>query len=255
MRVLPYSSETFHLGSSLHKYVFFLRSIVQPVINHLWDAEIEQIELWASECSSASVQLVRSGLFPCSPIFPTLAVDIRELDFVRRLFLRIAPNYTAWCSAATDFLAAQGYQLPGEDPLRRRFANALQWFMSLHDMSSAQIDTILHGVRADLIPSSSVTGTYRSPAAHCDHATTEAASQEASSDSDTDTIRPKRRQVTVEEVADEDLEESNSRKRNRENSSEEEEWDPSTSDLRFSPLARPSEYLRTRCPLCFGGRW
>ncbi|KAF9070970.1 hypothetical protein BDP27DRAFT_1193179, partial [Rhodocollybia butyracea] len=88
----------------------------------------------------ASVQLVRSGLFPCSPIFPTLAVDICLPDFVRRLFLRIAPNYTAWCSAATDFLSSQGYHLPGDDPLRRRFANALQWFISLNDMTSTHID-------------------------------------------------------------------------------------------------------------------
>ncbi|KAF9073004.1 hypothetical protein BDP27DRAFT_1216538, partial [Rhodocollybia butyracea] len=91
--------------------------------------KIEQIELWASECSSASVQLVCSGLFPCSPIFPTLTVDIRELDFVQRLFLHIAPNYTAWCSTMSDFLAAQGYHLPGDNPLQRCFANALQWFM------------------------------------------------------------------------------------------------------------------------------
>ncbi|KAF9070217.1 hypothetical protein BDP27DRAFT_1382877 [Rhodocollybia butyracea] len=156
------------------------------------ELELEQIELWPSECSKASVQLVHSGLFPCSPIFLTLAIDIRVLDFVWRLFLRIAPNYTAWCSAATDFLGAQGYHLPGNDPLRRHFANALlQWFMLLVDMTSARINSILHGVRADLVPGSSVTGTYRSPAEHCGET-------------------PK---VTEE----------------------------------------PSEYLRTCCPLCFGG--
>ncbi|KAJ3831374.1 hypothetical protein F5878DRAFT_502469, partial [Lentinula raphanica] len=113
-------------------------------------SKIEQVELWASDCSKAAVQLIRSGLFPCSPIFPTLAVDIRVLDFVRRLFLRIAPNYTAWCTAAIDFLAAQGYRLPGEDPLRQRFANALQWFMSLHDKVNTQIDRVLQHSRQEI---------------------------------------------------------------------------------------------------------
>ncbi|KAJ3979061.1 hypothetical protein F5890DRAFT_1421892, partial [Lentinula detonsa] len=80
-------------------------------------SKIEQVRLWASSCHSAALQLVRSGLFPCSPVYPTLAVDIRVLDFVRRLFLRIAPNYTAWCSAVVDFLSSQGYHLPGDDPL------------------------------------------------------------------------------------------------------------------------------------------
>ncbi|KAF9060551.1 hypothetical protein BDP27DRAFT_1169169, partial [Rhodocollybia butyracea] len=74
-------------------------------------SKFKQIELWASECTKASVQLVHSGLFPCSPIFPTLAVDIRVLDFIWRFFLQIVPNYTAWCGTATDFLATQGYYL------------------------------------------------------------------------------------------------------------------------------------------------
>jgi hypothetical protein len=198
------------------------------------------------------VQLVRSGLFPCSPIFPTFAVDIRVLDFVRRLFCRIAPNYTAWCSAATEFLGAQGYHLPGDDPLRRRFANALQWFMSLVDMTSARIDSILHEVRADLVASSAVTGTYRSPAEHCGETPTETGE---STDSENDTDREQRNRVTFEEVVDEEVEPREARKRNREDSSDEDEWDPSASDARPEPLARPTEYLRTRCPLCFGGSW
>jgi hypothetical protein len=222
------------------------------LINHFVDAEIEQIDLWASDCSSASVQLVRSGLFPCSPIFPTLAVDIRVVDFVRRLFSRIAPNYTAWCSAVTDFLGAQGYHLPGDDPLRRCFANALQWFISLNDMTSAHVDNIVHRVRADLIPCSSLNGTYRSPAAHCDRPTL-TLTEEQPSDSDSETPWRNNRGVTLEEVIDKEAEENGSQKRTRENSSDEEEWDPSGSESRSTALGRPTEYLCTRCPLCFGG--
>ncbi|KAE9384417.1 hypothetical protein BT96DRAFT_960902 [Gymnopus androsaceus JB14] len=178
-------------------------------------SKIEQIELWASECSSASIQLIRSGLFPCSPVYPTLAVDIRVLDFVRRLFLRIAPNYTAWCSAATDFLASQGYHLPGDDPLRRRFANALQWFMSLSDMATARIDTTL---QRDVV------------------------------DEEVEEMETRKRPMLAHATSALPLRTS-SMKRTDSDSSD--EWDPSEEQV---PLSRPSEYLRSRCPLCFGGK-
>ncbi|KAJ3743316.1 hypothetical protein EV360DRAFT_90237 [Lentinula raphanica] len=166
-------------------------------------SKIEQIDLWSSDCSKAAVQLICSGLFPCSPVYPTLAVDIRVLDFVRRLFLHIAPNYTAWCSTALDFLASQGYHLPGDDPLRRQFANALQWFMSLHDRVTTEIDTVLeHQLLVRIV-----------------------------------VIR--RRGCHRIEVLN-----SNTHER------DEEKNDSFEFDL---PLSRPTEYLRARCPACFGG--
>lgn len=38
--------------------------------------EMEQIELWVSDCAKAAVQLLQNGLFPCSPVYPTIAIDI-----------------------------------------------------------------------------------------------------------------------------------------------------------------------------------
>ncbi|KAJ3792094.1 hypothetical protein GGU11DRAFT_865191 [Lentinula aff. detonsa] len=207
-------------------------------------SKIERIELWASECSTAAVQLVRSGLFPCSPIYPTLAVDIRLLDFVRRLFLRIAPNYTAWCGAASDFLAAQGFYLPGDDPLRRRFANALQWFMSLYDMAT-------NSVREEFVPASSTAASQLSPHAHCD-VTPRTTAEEGHAG-------PARRRVSVEEVVNEE-ELRDTRKRGREECDEQDPFE--CSDLAeeiekerefYSPLSRPTEYLHSRCLACFGG--
>ncbi len=215
----------------------------------------------ASECSLAAVQLVTSGLFPCSPIYPTLAVDIRVLDFVRRLFLRIAPNVTAWCNTVTDFLACQGYGLPGEDPLRRRFANALQWYMSLHDMTTCNIDTKLNEVRAELIPEANVP-------------TNTPPSNDGSDDEDDDPPAPTRRSgMTVEEVpdddhmsveegADEDEEEEEEaeevlqgrkHRRSSDTDSEEEEESGEGADAEGPRRMRPSEYLCAQCPLCFGG--
>lgn len=214
----------------------------------IYTIEIEQIELWASECSSASIQLIRSGLFPCSPVFPSLAVDIRVLDFVRRLFLRIAPNYTAWCNAATDFLASQGYHLPGDDPLRRRFANALQWYMCLNDMATASIDRALQRVRTENILEAYNPPSPLSPKVHCQ----DDRDPQKAEDGSNEQLGAATRGVTVGDSVDEDDEEYETRKRSRMDSDSDsgDEWDPSE----HTPLTRPSEYLRSRCPLCFGGK-
>ncbi|KAJ3825201.1 hypothetical protein F5880DRAFT_1478695 [Lentinula raphanica] len=210
-------------------------------------SKIEQIELWASDCSKAAVQLIRSGLFPCSPVYPTLAVDIRVLDFVRRLFLRIAPNYTAWCSTAIDFLAAQGYHLPGDDPLRRRFANALQWFMSLHDKVTTQIDAVLQHVRQEIVPVSSTTPSHLSPRSHCaDTMATPSYDGESTTGHQAPCLEEFRekghlRKRSREDRDDLDLDDSNPT-----------ESDNMESELR-SPLTRPTECLRARCVACFGG--
>ena len=50
------------------------------------------------------------GLFACSPVSPTLAVDLRVLELVKKLFVRLTPNMTAWCEALENFLEAQGYK-------------------------------------------------------------------------------------------------------------------------------------------------
>ncbi|KIK58480.1 hypothetical protein GYMLUDRAFT_170991, partial [Collybiopsis luxurians FD-317 M1] len=86
----------------------------------------EEIELWTTPCTPAALQLICSGLFPCPPVYPTLAVDVQVLDLEQCLFLQIAPNYTVWCATVTDFLGSQGYCLLEDDSQRQRFSNALQ---------------------------------------------------------------------------------------------------------------------------------
>ncbi|KIN96721.1 hypothetical protein M404DRAFT_162394, partial [Pisolithus tinctorius Marx 270] len=51
------------------------------------------------------------GLFVCSLITPTLAVDLCVLEFVKTLFVWLTPNTTAWCEALESFLDAQGYKM------------------------------------------------------------------------------------------------------------------------------------------------
>lgn len=221
------------------------------------------MELWASDCSKAAVQLIRSGLFPSSPIYPTLAVEIRLLDFVQQLFLRIAPNHTAWCSAAIDFLAAQGYHLAGDDPLRRCFSNSLHWFMTLNDMSLAHMNTVVQHAREELVPQSSTTPFRLSPQAHCgDTRFTSPGEEQNSSRPGVGTggegmkeidSRSRKRGRDSDDERDQSMS-SPDRRNSQEEESEDHGEDEQHRD-RDTGLSRPTEYLCSRCPACFGGKW
>jgi len=73
------------------------------------DIEIEKVVVCT--CTDVPLQLLARGLFPCSPVLPTLAVDLQMLDFVRELFVNAAPNTTAWCETLEGFLSARKYKL------------------------------------------------------------------------------------------------------------------------------------------------
>jgi hypothetical protein len=51
------------------------------------------------------------GAFGCAPILPSLAVDLRVLEFTMNLFLQVAPNNTAISIALERVLANMGFQL------------------------------------------------------------------------------------------------------------------------------------------------
>ncbi|THU96545.1 hypothetical protein K435DRAFT_819426 [Dendrothele bispora CBS 962.96] len=190
----------------------------------------ESIRFWASDCNLAITQLVQSGLFPCAPKQPTLAVDISMLDFVTRLFLRLSPNHTAWCGAVEDFLRCQGYKLQGKDPLRRRFGNALQWF---------NIGLISPP------PLPSPTGTrVESPRR-------QGVSIEDVEDDDSPSLRtPNNADTDFDiEYTSNDTEPVRSPLKRPHHCEDE----PESSAPAAPTLSRPSEYLRERCPICFGG--
>lgn len=56
------------------------------------------------QCHSAPQILLSRGFFPCSPVTPSLAVDIKLLEFARLQFLHLVPNTTGWCDAMESFL-------------------------------------------------------------------------------------------------------------------------------------------------------
>ncbi|KAI6102139.1 hypothetical protein F5141DRAFT_1008512 [Pisolithus sp. B1] len=72
---------------------------------------LEEIKINAYPCTPAPVCLMKHGLFPSTLTAPTLAVDLWVLEFLRKLFVHLTPNTTAWCEALESFLDGQGYKL------------------------------------------------------------------------------------------------------------------------------------------------
>ncbi|KAJ3739895.1 hypothetical protein DFH05DRAFT_1529731 [Lentinula detonsa] len=193
--------------------------------------KLQKISLTICQCRTAATQLMRLGLFGCAPIFPSLAVDIHLLDFVTHLFLRILPNVTAFCSAIEDFLKSQGYQLRGQDPLRRQFFNALHWFNALQQSMKSTVDASINQTRSkiqsfnasppDVLPLAPSPSNAPPPLNYCDI---------------------EEELFGIASSSDDEREQSESLpKRAR------------TDNTLPQVLLRPSEYLRSHCPLCFGG--
>lgn len=63
------------------------------------------------DCRLAAVTLVHGGAFPCAPLQPSLAVDLRVLEFASKLFLNVASNHTAFSTTLETILSTMGYQL------------------------------------------------------------------------------------------------------------------------------------------------
>lgn len=198
--------------------------------------------LHVCKCSPAAAQLLQRGCFPSAPLAPTLAVDLKVLDFVRRLFLNVAPNTTAWCKTVEAFLTSQGYHLRTEDSLRKRFGNALQWFISLQHATTKHVDTILHCVRC--ISKNLDDGKDSSAPIPIDPMSISEPIGDLSSTEAGDSpslllahAPSSHKRARIDEVEpDGDAENK-----------------PSNPFPDPPPRVRPSDYLRSRCPLCFGG--
>ncbi|KAI6004352.1 hypothetical protein F5J12DRAFT_685875, partial [Pisolithus orientalis] len=72
---------------------------------------LEDVGISYCACTPAPICLMGHGLFASSPVVPTLAVDLCVLEFVKKLFVWLTPNTTAWCEALESFLDGQGYRL------------------------------------------------------------------------------------------------------------------------------------------------
>ncbi|KAJ7448184.1 hypothetical protein FB451DRAFT_1187935 [Mycena latifolia] len=96
---------------------------------------IEHLQLRMCACQPAPTQLLKAGLFACSPRHLSLAIDLHVLDFVARLFVNLPPNNTAFCNTLESFLSSRGYKL------------TTKWYSSLQHASNSKIDMILTAAR------------------------------------------------------------------------------------------------------------
>ncbi|KAG2047005.1 hypothetical protein BDR06DRAFT_985353 [Suillus hirtellus] len=110
---------------------------------------LKEIDIIACPCFPAPLQLLCCGLFPCAPVAPSLAVDLRVLEFVCLLFVCQSPNQTAWCDAVETFLDGMGYKLSCKNNLHRCFGNAFHWYQVLTIMARNHISTLITDIRKD----------------------------------------------------------------------------------------------------------
>ncbi|KAK7441222.1 hypothetical protein VKT23_016703 [Stygiomarasmius scandens] len=132
-------------------------------------------------------------------------------------------------------------RVQGKDPLRRRFGNALCWFNSLQSATDMHVKSLLEHTRSEMRhPPQSIS----TPPKACSR------SRQASVEDveDEDTLRHGASNPVDIEFTDQDIAPSqNARKRCH---SSEDSFEAEGVHAAFD---RPSEYLRSRCPVCFGG--
>ncbi|KAJ7078523.1 hypothetical protein C8R43DRAFT_1143381 [Mycena crocata] len=218
---------------------------------------IDDVEIKVCDCHSVAEQLMQIAAFPCAPLAPTLAVDLRVLEFTMNLFLQVAPNNTVFALALERVLANMGYQLDHRNSLRIRFGNCLMWYTHLRNLHKAGYHQIVETARLRHLA--------------------EAAPEASQSDEDPATPTPVVAQAPSVAIptTPETVPESSPAPRGRQPHGTKKGHRPSSSTtptpgagtkhprdptpepppLPFPeppPRTRPSEYLRRRCPLCFG---
>ncbi|KAG6847152.1 hypothetical protein H0H93_009823, partial [Arthromyces matolae] len=206
---------------------------------------IEKVPITICKCAPAALQLLDMGSFPSAPVEPELAVDLKVLEFVSTLFLNIAPNSTAWSKTVESFLSSRGYRLENQDSLRKRFSNALRWFNTLQDEVTSFVNSTIEASRreeTDLDDGLVISGGE-------DHSTQSHRQMNTASTSES-LIHNLNSTATPSRVTFAMSPPQARKRRRRENEDVSEAINPFPDPL---PRQRPSDYLRSACPLCFGG--
>ncbi|EJD49157.1 hypothetical protein AURDEDRAFT_59639 [Auricularia subglabra TFB-10046 SS5] len=156
------------------------------------------------------------GYFPCAPKRPSLAFSIRLLEFISLHSLNVAPNITAWAATLEAFWARRGFVIQEKRAFRRRLGNAVHWYQVLVNSKEAAVRKALSGLSMAHTSCFSRIIARFTECARRPEAGTSSPGQRAGGTSDA-------RAGSSQETQDE------------------------------GSRARPSEYLRRRCHLCFGG--
>ncbi|KAH6886607.1 hypothetical protein BKA70DRAFT_1123120 [Coprinopsis sp. MPI-PUGE-AT-0042] len=98
---------------------------------------------------SPSCNLIAKGFFPSTPQRPTVAFDLKMLEFMHQLHVRASPNITAWSTALEEVLESQGFKLASKDTLRRKLASSLRWFRFLAATKELVVDKLVSAAASD----------------------------------------------------------------------------------------------------------
>ncbi|KAF7368005.1 hypothetical protein MSAN_00866300 [Mycena sanguinolenta] len=184
---------------------------------------LEHIHIEVCACQTAAEQLLTAGLFPCSPQRPSLAVDVGILEFVK----------------------LRGFKLTTKDTLRVRFGNALEWYTTLRNRVATEIDKLMDAAR-HILRGEELDNDPEPPVSD---ASTSQPSAAASGEPAGATPGPNARATRH----------ATGEKRRRPHASDDDDSDdesPPDAPNPFPeppPRTRPSDYLLSRCPACFGG--
>ncbi|KAJ7501610.1 hypothetical protein B0H11DRAFT_1713561 [Mycena galericulata] len=222
-------------------------------------SSIDDVELKVCACAPAPVQLMEMGAFPCAPLHPSLAVDLRVLEFSRNLFLQISPNNTAFTVALERVLESMGFQLDHHNSLRRRFGNCLMWYTHLRNLSTQHYDDMIEAVRLEhvMVPNDPQEEADNAPDTPPHDASPVPTAEPPATPVGSPIPEPRGRQRNRRQGRRTRSSSSGTptprspgpgQKRTREPSAE----PPPLPFPEPPPRARPSEYLRRRCPACFG---
>jgi hypothetical protein len=193
----------------------FLKSSLLFLPEYVSSVGVETIVIDCCTCMPAACQLLQRGLFPCAPSVPSLAVDLTLLTFTRDLFVRLPPNVTSFTEAVESFLKTQGYNL--EQVFTVASCN------TLHSTQRCSQGNLRRRFGA----------AYKWYSALCD-------AMQAHVQAILDGVRNASDVIST----------TDGRSRSDLSSISKPALLPGTEH----PL-RPTEYLRQRCPLCFGGRF
>ncbi|KAJ7080664.1 hypothetical protein B0H15DRAFT_997243 [Mycena belliarum] len=218
---------------------------------------VEDVELTICDCHPAAEQLMRCGAFPCAPILPSLAVDLRVLEFSKNLFLHIAPNTTAFATTLEYCLSSMGFQLKHQDSLRRRFGNCLQWYIHLRSETKAHYAKAIESARLEHLGTAEASpgSTRQSPPPEDVPSPPSPSTSEAMGTSPTPAERgrsPHRNRETRSASTTPTTPSPTPRQRKRQREKSPKQTRPENPFPEPPPRTRASEYLRRRCPACFG---
>ncbi|KAI6032412.1 hypothetical protein EDC04DRAFT_2868938 [Pisolithus marmoratus] len=159
------TTQFLHQSTNIQSYQPPATNCVDSCPQHIWKIScvlfdhkllgIEEIKITFWSCAPAPVQLISYGLFPCSPVYPSLAVDLHVLELVRNLIACMTPNTAAWCEALESFLDGHGYKLTTKENLCCCFANAYHWYVIL---TLSANDHVAHFIQSSIAPPASCPG-------------------------------------------------------------------------------------------------